>query len=844
MQSPPRHSTPSRANRVLLLFAALGLMATLLAPAPASAEGGATWDVRRLAGEDESVLSAAVSNLAVVDADAVVIARGDTYPDALAGAPLAALMDAPILMTDRDDLPTHIYTEVDRLRPTTVVLLGGTEALSPAIESILRDRLAIQDVRRIGGANRFETAALIASEVVARGGADDAYLVRGEHPDPVRAWPDAVAVSALAARQGRPILLAGDTAVPDATLDALAQLSVRDVTVIGGSAAVSHEAAAQVADAGHTVLRIAGDTRFTTSLAVAEAAMADGARDTDIWLVSGGQFADALVSSVAVDRADGLMLIIDGSNWVGSDAQRFVHERSDRVRDLTVVGSLDSIPADVDRELVVSRTGRPAPTPTEGGVRVEVGQSLQGVVDAHPPGTHFVIASGVHRLQSVVPRSGDRFTGEPGAVLNGAIELPADGFVQLPDGRWSSPAPPIAETPLNPIWEIEPGFERQAYPNDLWAGHVRVQHVNSLDQVNRPRTWFHDFATDRVIMHDDPRAVGPIELSVTDVAFEARYGQATRDVTISDLTITRYANLPTRGAVEASAGHFWTVSQVEIIENHAAGLKVGPGMLVERSRFIRNGQMGIGGTDVDLASGFTAPVVVTDNEVAHNGELRFVWAWEAGSIKFGATTGLVMRRNWVHSHRGPGPWFDVDSLDSVIDSNLVEFNMINGVMYEISRAAVIRGNTIRNNGVLAVGDLGAGLWISNSAGVLIEGNTLEGNRLPINAQSSPVEEGRSGERIVQDLLVRDNDMRIDYLAPGLRVTSDDDFLYREGNNRFEGNTYRLRPESDRNFFWGSFFTIERWQSELGHDRDGRFLDLLAPPSTRATATPISAIGQP
>jgi parallel beta-helix repeat protein len=68
--------------------------------------------------------------------------------------------------------------------------------------------------------------------------------------------------------------------------------------------------------------------------------------------------------------------------------------------------------------VVVSST-----TTTQGsgvsGVRVAVGESIQGAVDSYPAGTTFVIVAGVHKRQSVVPKDGDVFVGESGAVLSG-----------------------------------------------------------------------------------------------------------------------------------------------------------------------------------------------------------------------------------------------------------------------------------------------------------------------------------------------------------------------------------------------------------------------------------------
>ena len=48
----------------------------------------------------------------------------------------------------------------------------------------------------------------------------------------------------------------------------------------------------------------------------------------------------------------------------------------------------------------------------------------QSVVNAHGPGTSYIVKTGTHlRNFSVQPKSGDRFCGEPGAVLDGGRGL-------------------------------------------------------------------------------------------------------------------------------------------------------------------------------------------------------------------------------------------------------------------------------------------------------------------------------------------------------------------------------------------------------------------------------------
>jgi parallel beta-helix repeat protein len=53
------------------------------------------------------------------------------------------------------------------------------------------------------------------------------------------------------------------------------------------------------------------------------------------------------------------------------------------------------------------------------GIAIAPGQSIQALVTANPAGTTFFIKAGTHIRQSIIPKSGDSFIGEPGAVLDG-----------------------------------------------------------------------------------------------------------------------------------------------------------------------------------------------------------------------------------------------------------------------------------------------------------------------------------------------------------------------------------------------------------------------------------------
>ncbi len=215
---------------------------------------------------DRFATAAALSQTQLASAGAAVIARADDYPDALAAAPLAATLGGPVLLSRTGDVPQTTLLELARLGVEDIVLVGGEAALSPAVAAQLME-LGFT-VGRVAGENRFETAAAVAEEVGSLDG--EAYLATGG------GFADALSASAPAAALTRPILLAQHEDATAATLEALAQLGVTDVTVVGGDAAISEPVAAALTAAGYDVSRAAGPTRVETAIALASALVAAG----------------------------------------------------------------------------------------------------------------------------------------------------------------------------------------------------------------------------------------------------------------------------------------------------------------------------------------------------------------------------------------------------------------------------------------------------------------------------------------------------------------------------------------------------------------------------------------
>ncbi|HWB72955.1 MAG TPA: cell wall-binding repeat-containing protein, partial [Egibacteraceae bacterium] len=366
--------------RRVALLVALSVLAGSLPPLGAGAQPDGQV-VERVAGSSRLATAVALSQASFPrGAAAVVVARHDDYPDALAGGPLAARLGAPVLLTESGQLSAAVADEVRRLDAGRAVLLGGPAALSERVAADLR-ALGVGRVDRIAGASRFDTARLVAAQL---GGATQAYLSEGGNADPARGWPDAVAVSALAARQVRPILLASADRLPAETAQAIAELGIAHVTVVGGAAAVSEDVAAAARGLGATVERVAGASRLQTSELVADRTVAAGAEPGRLWLATGANWPDALAAGPAAAAAGGTLLLVAGGSLDQSPAVReWVRVWRADVARIVLVGGPGAISEDIASELAAE---------VAGDAPAELGAPLLGLRDDHWPFERFELS--------------------------------------------------------------------------------------------------------------------------------------------------------------------------------------------------------------------------------------------------------------------------------------------------------------------------------------------------------------------------------------------------------------------------------------------------------------------
>jgi len=303
--------------------------------------GVARLSTQRLAGADRFGTSAAVSAATFAPGVPVVyVASGLDFPDALAAGPAAATQGGPVLIVTPSAIPPPIATELARLKPARIVVVGGPAVISAAVRAQLAG-YTTGTVAPVYGADRYATAAAVSASVFSPG-VPVVFLASGA------AFPDALSAGAVASHLHVPVLLVQPTAIPSATRTELDRLHPAKIVIVGGTGSVSAGVAAGLAAAypTATIVRLGGADRYATGAAVSAWAYPSGAGT--VFLASGLAFPDALAGAVAAGMA-GAPVLLTGRDTV--PAATLVEVRRLAPDSLVVLGGVGSISEGVVRSI-------------------------------------------------------------------------------------------------------------------------------------------------------------------------------------------------------------------------------------------------------------------------------------------------------------------------------------------------------------------------------------------------------------------------------------------------------------------------------------------------------------
>jgi hypothetical protein len=223
-----------------------------------------------------------------------------------------------------------------------------------------------------------------------------------------------------------------------------------------------------------------------------------------------------------------------------------------------------------------------------GATPVEPGKAIQKAVDDAGEGTAFCVKNGIHRLQSVRPKPGQRFYGEGRTILNGSrvlVHFERDGDLWFAPDQWQRGLRRGECAEDSPACNL---------PNAVFVDDRPLAPVLSKAAVGPGRFYF-DQVAGRIYLAEDP-AGHKVEDSVNAFAFESHEP----DVLIKNMTIEKYATVAQKGAVQAQDSFGWAVENCEIRLNSAAGIAAGSRTRIENSDIHHNGQIGITGVGRDI----------------------------------------------------------------------------------------------------------------------------------------------------------------------------------------------------------------------------------------------------
>ncbi len=291
-----------------------------------------------------TALEVSRSTFTTGSAEAVIIASSESWPDALVGSSLAGAHYSPILLTKPGVLSPGLTQEIERLGAKQALILGGKAAIGLEVEASLRDIFGAANVTRLGGADRYETARLIAAktiEAMACRYDGTAFVANGQ------GFPDALGGAPLAAAKGWPIYLSKSTGLGAANGTAMQGSGVTDAIILGGTAAVPAIVQSDLGALGINATRVGGADRYKTATLVAQYGVDHAGLSWDrAAMATGLNFPDGLSAGAAQGSLRSVLVltkptVLDPSVAAALDANK------DSIRTFKFIGGTAAIQSSV-----------------------------------------------------------------------------------------------------------------------------------------------------------------------------------------------------------------------------------------------------------------------------------------------------------------------------------------------------------------------------------------------------------------------------------------------------------------------------------------------------------------
>ena len=363
-----------------------GLQNTVLADTANSADS----KVERISGTDRYETCVNISKKAYKSSEVAILASGQKIQDALASGGVAAKLKAPLLLTQKDRLPSVVLDELKRLNVKKVILVGGQESISKSLENQLDNMFKVE---RVSGKDRYETSIKLAEELN-KYNKQENIIVNGN-------TVDALTAGAVAAKLNRSIILTNGVNLPEGANRVVNPTSPNNI-IIGGISSINIE--------GLKGERIGGSDRYETSTKIAEKYYAG--KTNKALLANGVNSIDAL-SAINLVVSENAPVLLTAYDSLDNDVSKFLENNTNKVY---VLGGYQSISDDVYKNIEkklkenkVKDTKKPEIGKPETG-KPETGKPETGKPETGKPETG---KSETGKPETGKPETGKPDTGKP-----------------------------------------------------------------------------------------------------------------------------------------------------------------------------------------------------------------------------------------------------------------------------------------------------------------------------------------------------------------------------------------------------------------------------------------------
>ena len=253
-----------------------------------------------------------IANSGWSESDAVVIASGSGYWDALAANSLAGALGCPVLLTDGSSLSPQSASQIKRLGASKAYICGGPFSVSERVEGQLKSA-GCTTVKRLYGQKQDQTAVSIARLALELRPSQACIIATSS------TFHDALGIASYSYASGAPIITCanGSNSLSSEALNFIRESGFKSAVIVGGPMSISNSVESSLQSCGvDSIERLQGQSAYETSVAVARWGLSHGMKADGMGVATGDSYYDALSGAALCGKNHSVLVIAGQGNRI------------------------------------------------------------------------------------------------------------------------------------------------------------------------------------------------------------------------------------------------------------------------------------------------------------------------------------------------------------------------------------------------------------------------------------------------------------------------------------------------------------------------------------------------